>query len=262
MTREAMEALNDEVGRIGRVADMIGEIAAKTNLLALNATIEAARAGEAGKGFAVVASEVKQLAMQTARSTEEITHHIAEVRRATGASVAAVGQIDKAIQEVDIIAGSIAAAVEEQSAATAEIARNVAETSSAATRMTNRIAEVSSEAATTGEDATKVLDSTIALNETIRTLQRASVRMVRTSSKDVDRRQHRRRPSHVEATIAYGGLTEPALLHNISEHGCYVSTTAACETGQPVEISLKRFGRRLQGHVLARSDGGGAYQLY
>ena len=50
-----IEALNQEVERIGSVADIIGAIAAKTNLLALNATIEAARAGDAGKGFAVVA---------------------------------------------------------------------------------------------------------------------------------------------------------------------------------------------------------------
>ena len=71
-TRTTIVALNEEVERIGAVADMIGEIAAKTNLLALNATIEAARAGDAGKGFAVVAAEVKALAMQTARSTSEI----------------------------------------------------------------------------------------------------------------------------------------------------------------------------------------------
>src|SRR6185437_10319570 len=58
-TRGTIEALNERVGRIGAVADMISEIAARTNLLALNATIEAARAGDAGKGFAVVASEVK-----------------------------------------------------------------------------------------------------------------------------------------------------------------------------------------------------------
>ena len=114
--RGKMEALNAQVDRIGAVANMIGEIAARTNLLALNATIEAARAGDAGKGFAVVASEVKLLATQTARSTEEITRHIGDVRSATDASVAAVGRIEQTIGEINAIAGTIAAAVQEQGA--------------------------------------------------------------------------------------------------------------------------------------------------
>src|SRR6202012_5196738 len=100
------EALNETVGRIGTVADMIGDIAAKTNLLALNATIEAARAGDAGKGFAVVASEVKALATQTGRSTEQIASHINQVRAATSASVEAVAQIEQTITEVNAIASS------------------------------------------------------------------------------------------------------------------------------------------------------------
>ena len=133
-TRTTIEALNQEVEQIHAVADMIGEIAARTNLLALNATIEAARAGEAGKGFAVVANEVKQLATQTAHSTAEIARHIGQVRSATGAAVAAVAGIEQTITEISAIAGSIAAAVEQQGAATAEIARNVSDTAQAARR--------------------------------------------------------------------------------------------------------------------------------
>jgi methyl-accepting chemotaxis protein len=255
-TRQTMEALNEQVGRIGSVADMIGEIAAKTNLLALNATIEAARAGEAGKGFAVVASEVKQLATQTARSTEEITRHIAEVRGATTASVTAVGHIEETIGEVNTIAGSIAAAVEQQSAATAEIARNVSETASAANQMTERTHEVSTEATQTGRDAAEVFDNTTGLNDTIQGLQRALLRVVRTSTGDVDRRQFRRRPCHVEATIVHDGQSEPAALHDLSEHGCYAAGLSKCRTGQSVEIALQSLGKRLRCRVAAQSEAG------
>ena len=183
-----MEALNEQVGRIGAVADMISEIAAKTNLLALNATIEAARAGDAGKGFAVVASEVKALATQTASSTQEIGRHIDEVRAATGASAAAVRRIEQTIGEINAIAGSIAAAVEEQGAATAEIARNVAETATAANEMTGQISEVSSEAERTDQHAGAVQDNASGLNAAVSELKQSLIRVVRTSTADVDRR--------------------------------------------------------------------------
>jgi methyl-accepting chemotaxis protein len=187
-TRRTMEALNDRVGRIGAVADMISEIAGRTNLLALNATIEAARAGDAGKGFAVVASEVKALATQTASSTQEIARHIDQVRAATGASVAAVGRIEQTIGEVNAIAGSIAAAVEEQGAATAEIARNVAEKASAANEMTSQIGEVSAEAERTDRQAGTVQDNASGLNAAVTELKQSLIRVVRTSTADVDRR--------------------------------------------------------------------------
>ena len=178
-TRETIEALTREVEEIGSVAGMIGEIAARTNLLALNATIEAARAGEAGKGFAVVASEVKALAKQTARSTEEITHHISQIRTATGASVGAVARIEQTITGMSAIATAVAAAVEQQDAATTEIARSVSETAASAREVTTLIGEVLAEARNTGGRAAQVRGSSEALGRLVVDLKHDVVRVVR-----------------------------------------------------------------------------------
>ena len=201
-TRSAIEVLNERVGRIGAVADIINDIAARTNLLALNATIEAARAGEAGKGFAVVAGEVKQLANQTARSTKEITQHIGEVRAATATAVTAVARIEATTGEVNAIAASISAAVEQQGASTAEIARNVTQTASAVHDMNARNDEVSKEADQAGHYAEEVLASTKILDEAVREIRQTMIRTVRTATADVDRRAFQRLdvdlPCHVE----------------------------------------------------------------
>ncbi|MCU0869728.1 MAG: methyl-accepting chemotaxis protein [Burkholderiales bacterium] len=138
-------ALGEASREIGRIVDLIGDIADQTNLLALNAAIEAARAGEAGRGFAVVADEVRGLAERTSTATAEIGRMIARIQQGTQASVASIQAgsaraahgvrlgvaAAEALHEIEAAArtardgvGSIAAATLEQQRATAAIATN------------------------------------------------------------------------------------------------------------------------------------------
>ena len=184
--------LADSVARIGEFATLINGIAGQTNLLALNATIEAARAGEAGKGFAVVASEVKNLASQTAKATEEISAQIADIRTSTHNTIAAVEDITGAIRDVENISAAIAAAIEQQGAATSEIARSVTRTNEAATEVSAGIARVSEEAATATGSAGEVSKIAQSVAASIDGLRTTLVRLVRTTTTEVDRRRKAR----------------------------------------------------------------------
>lgn len=145
---ELADSSNTMIAELGRAADGIGkviqvieEIAEQTSLLALNATIEAARAGDAGKGFAVVATEVKELARQTATATEDIRARIEGIQTSSRQAIEAIGSISAVIRDVNEVSRTIASAVEEQSIATREISHSVAQTAAAAESVSQGVAQ-------------------------------------------------------------------------------------------------------------------------
>lgn len=87
-----VDALGVSSVEIGRIVDVIQEIADQTNLLALNASIIASQAGESGKAFAVVAAEVRNLSEKTARSTRDIGQKVKAVRDGVELAVALVAK--------------------------------------------------------------------------------------------------------------------------------------------------------------------------
>ncbi len=94
--------LEENTNDIVKMADLVNDIASRTNLLSLNASIEAARAGEAGRGFAVVAEEIRSLADNTKEtvkkmndSVERILNSVRDVTEYTKTSgISAAEQLD------------------------------------------------------------------------------------------------------------------------------------------------------------------------
>ncbi len=125
------------------IVGLIRSIASQINLLALNATIEAARAGEAGKGFAVVASEVKNLAVQAAKATEQISGEIEGIQVTSTQVADALGAIREAVTSVRESVALTAAAVEEQSAVTRSMSANMQSAAGAVSTVSASVTEIS-----------------------------------------------------------------------------------------------------------------------
>jgi methyl-accepting chemotaxis protein len=79
-TAKTVEDMDFSLEKIGELANVVTDVASKTEMLALNAAIEAGRAGEAGRGFAVVADAVKNLSDQSNQAANETLQSVTQVQ--------------------------------------------------------------------------------------------------------------------------------------------------------------------------------------
>jgi methyl-accepting chemotaxis protein len=143
---ETVKAMKQIAQKIGIVED----IAYQTNLLALNAAIEAARAGEHGKGFAVVASEVRKLAERSQVAANEISELASSSVQIAETAGKLIGEIVPSIHKTADLVQEIAASSSEQASGVGQINKAITQLDS----VTQQNASASEELASTSEELT------------------------------------------------------------------------------------------------------------
>ncbi|AWI57780.1 chemotaxis protein [Sinorhizobium fredii USDA 205] len=159
----AMARIEGASNEIGKIINVIDEIAFQTNLLALNAGVEAARAGEAGKGFAVVAQEVRELAQRAAGAAKDIKALVSrsgtevetgvKLVQATGD---ALGRIGANVVRINEHMSSIVQAAREQSTGLNEINAAVSQLDQMTQQNAAMVEETNAASHTLAQDAEKL----------------------------------------------------------------------------------------------------------
>ncbi len=124
VTQESDKTL-DSISNVLSKAQVINEIAERTDLLAINAAVEAARAGENGMGFAVVATEIRNLAEHCQSVAAEINALSAESLDNTRHAVKLIDDISPRIVDSTEIVSKISESCAQQLTMTLAISRAV-----------------------------------------------------------------------------------------------------------------------------------------
>jgi methyl-accepting chemotaxis protein len=152
---EAIVEVTKSTEETGKIIKTIDEIAFQTNLLALNAAVEAARAGEAGAGFAVVADEVRNLAMRAAEAAKNTSNLIENTIKGVKNGNELTKLTQEAFRANVEISGKIANLIDEIAAASQEQSRGIGEISKAMVEMdkvTQQTAANAEESASASEE--------------------------------------------------------------------------------------------------------------
>jgi len=156
---EVVSGLGEQAEGIGRIMNVIADIADQTNLLALNAAIEAARAGDAGRGFAVVADEVRKLAEKTMEATRDVGQQVQAIQGGVDRTRSGMTEAASLVEQATGVArrsGEMLAAIVELAGENADQIRSIAtaatEQSAASEQVTRAVAQVDHISSRTDDD--------------------------------------------------------------------------------------------------------------
>lgn len=117
---DVINMLGKRTNDIGKILNVIDDVADQTNLLALNAAILASKAGEHGKGFTIVADEIKNLAERASVSTSEIATLIKSVQDVTKSSIRMASDGIQTVERGLLLVRDVNAALQDISASSRE----------------------------------------------------------------------------------------------------------------------------------------------
>ncbi|MCW4035318.1 MAG: Cache 3/Cache 2 fusion domain-containing protein [Candidatus Bathyarchaeota archaeon] len=175
-TAITVEGMDTALEKIGELANVVTNVASKTEMLALNAAIEAGRAGEAGRGFAVVADAVKNLSDQSNQAANETLHSVTQVQ-SKGKEALEVAknsslQGNEGVQTVRTSiegTGKVADSVEQITALLKEVSDGVKkgiEAVDAVVKAVDEVSSISEEAASASEEnSSAVEEQTASMNQ-------------------------------------------------------------------------------------------------